>query len=157
MYAQYIRVMSIADLLAGYPVVVAQPVAWGDMDAFQHVNNTRYFRWFEDARIAYFAAVGLDAIQAESGIGPILSATQCRFRVPLTYPDRVSIGGRVAKLEEQSFVMQYAVVSHERDKLAAEGEGTLVAYDYRALKKAVYTAELRARIVALEGKTPPPV
>ena len=32
-----------------YPVVISQDVIWGDMDAFGHVNNTVYFRYFEDA------------------------------------------------------------------------------------------------------------
>ena len=36
-------------LLADFPVLIAWPVQWGDMDAFQHVNNTVYFRWFESA------------------------------------------------------------------------------------------------------------
>ena len=39
------------------PVSVQIPVAWGDMDAFGHVNNTVYLRWFETARIAFFRAV----------------------------------------------------------------------------------------------------
>jgi acyl-CoA thioester hydrolase len=38
----------------GYPVVIEIPIAWGEMDAFQHVNNIFYFRYFESARIAYF-------------------------------------------------------------------------------------------------------
>ena len=37
-----------------YPVVLNQDIIWGDMDAFGHINNTVYFRYFEDARIAYF-------------------------------------------------------------------------------------------------------
>ena len=32
-----------------YPVVLSQDVIWGDMDAFGHINNTVYFRYFEDA------------------------------------------------------------------------------------------------------------
>jgi acyl-CoA thioester hydrolase len=31
------------DLLAGFPVTLHWPVAWGDMDALGHVNNTTYF------------------------------------------------------------------------------------------------------------------
>ena len=41
-----------ADPLAGYPVRIEVPVAWGEMDAFGHVNNVVYFRYFESARIA---------------------------------------------------------------------------------------------------------
>ena len=39
------------DLEKEYPVVIEQPLIWGDMDAYQHVNNTVYFRYFEDVRI----------------------------------------------------------------------------------------------------------
>lgn len=39
-----------ADPLDGYPVRIEVPVAWGELDAFGHVNNTAYFRYFESAR-----------------------------------------------------------------------------------------------------------
>lgn len=40
--------------LSNYPIVYEQKVAWGDMDAFGHVNNVQYYRYIESARIAYF-------------------------------------------------------------------------------------------------------
>ena len=44
-------------LLSELPVRVTIPVAWGDLDALQHVNNTVYFRWFEyGARVAVQAS-----------------------------------------------------------------------------------------------------
>ena len=46
--------MSVNELLKDYPVTVEVPVVWGEMDAFSHVNNVVYFRYFETARIAYF-------------------------------------------------------------------------------------------------------
>ena len=36
-------------------------VHWGDMDAFGHVNNAKYFTYCESARISYFEAIGLGA------------------------------------------------------------------------------------------------
>jgi acyl-CoA thioester hydrolase len=39
------------NLTRKYPVVLTQDVIWGDLDAFGHINNTVYFRYFEDARI----------------------------------------------------------------------------------------------------------
>lgn len=38
---------AVAELLAGFPVVVTTMVAWGDMDANRHVNNTVYFRSYD--------------------------------------------------------------------------------------------------------------
>jgi acyl-CoA thioesterase FadM len=33
--------------LKQYPVIYEQTVAWGDMDAFGHVNNAMYYRYVE--------------------------------------------------------------------------------------------------------------
>ena len=46
--------MTSDELLGDFPVCVREPVIWGDMDAFGHVNNIVYLRYFESARIAYF-------------------------------------------------------------------------------------------------------
>ncbi|MHA2239162.1 MAG: acyl-CoA thioesterase, partial [Candidatus Hodarchaeales archaeon] len=45
--------------LKEFPVTVQIPVAWGDMDSFGHVNNTKFFKYFETARIKYFEEIGL--------------------------------------------------------------------------------------------------
>ncbi|MCS7080742.1 MAG: thioesterase family protein [Chloracidobacterium sp.] len=136
--------------LEGYAVIVTCPVAWGDMDAARHVNNTVYFRYFEHARIAYFERIAFGLELTES-VGPILAQTQCRFRFPLTYPDTVSIGTSVVGLGEDRFVMRFTVVSHRHGKVAAQGDGLIVSYDYRNQRKAPLPAEVRAAIIALEG------
>lgn len=41
-------------LLKDFPVITEIKVAWGEMDALQHVNNVVYFRYFETARLDYF-------------------------------------------------------------------------------------------------------
>ena len=136
-------------LLADYPVIVESPVIWGDMDAYEHVNNTVYFRYFESARIAFFDQLKFKDVKDETGIGPILASTQCRFRIPLTYPDTVSIGARVSDVQGDRFTMHYRVVSHQHKKIAAEGEGLLIAYDYKALTKAALPEIIFQRIQKL--------
>ena len=137
--------------LAAYPVVVETPVAWGEMDAFGHVNNIVYFRYFETARIAYFEKLDVPEFLGRDPIGPILSETTCRFRAALSYPDTVSIGARVASIGEDRFVMRYAVFSHRMGRLAAEGEGTLVCFNYRQNQKAPLPEKLKARIDEIEN------
>jgi acyl-CoA thioester hydrolase len=137
------------DPLAGYPVRVDIPVAWGDMDAFGHVNNTAYFRYFESARIACFETLCyLDRPRA-TGIGPILAATDCRFRLPLTYPDTVTVGTRLSDISEYGFMMHYAALSHRHGRIAAEGSGRIVSYDYEKQCKAPIPPKLRARLEQL--------
>jgi acyl-CoA thioester hydrolase len=141
------------DLLKGYPVVIVIPVAWGEMDSLQHVNNIIYFRYFESARMAYFQELDIWSYMNETGIGPILASTECKFRIPLAYPDTVSVGTRITGIEEDRFLMEYLVVSHEHGKVAASGEGLIVSYDYPEKKKAPLPDEIRKRIQALEGRT----
>ena len=77
----------MSQLKNDYPIVLQQDVIWGDMDAFGHVNNTVYFRYFEDARIAYFDEIGINDFKEKSQLGPILATTHCNFKCPLEYPD----------------------------------------------------------------------
>ncbi len=137
-------------VLDGYPVVAEIPVAWGEMDSFQHVNNINYFRYFESARILYSEKIGLQRLKEETGIGPILGATSCKFKLPLTYPDTISVGTRITGLDEDRFSMQFVVVSHRHQRVAAEGDCVVVMYDYRAGKKTEVPGELRRRIRDIE-------
>ena len=141
------------ETLKTFPVTVEIPVAWGEMDAFQHVNNIVYFRYFESARIAYFDKLNMIEYMDRTGIGPILSSIQCRFRAPLTYPDTVSVGTRVSKIEEDRFTMDHVVFSHRLRRVAAEGEGLIVCYNYRERKKTPIPEEVRQRMLEAEGRT----
>lgn len=138
-------------LLEAYPVVIETPVAWGEMDSLQHVNNIIYFRYFESARMAYFDKLNLWDFMRETGIGPILASTSCRFRIPLEYPDTVFAGARVENVEEDRFLMKYVVASRHHQKIAAEGEGLIVAYNYREKKKSHLPEEIKRRIQNLES------
>ncbi len=77
------------EALADYPVRLPITVQWGDMDAFQHVNNVVYFRWFESARMRLFEAIGFTGSDV---VGPILHSTSCRYRAPIYYPDALVAG-----------------------------------------------------------------
>jgi len=138
------------ELISAYPVVIESPIAWGDMDAFQHVNNVVYFKHFESARIAYFEKINFLEIMNKTGIGPILASTQCKYKIPLTYPDDVTVGAKVDAIEEDRFIMKYTVISHKFKKTAALGEGVLVTFDYQNNKKAFVPDEIKKRIIDLE-------
>jgi acyl-CoA thioester hydrolase len=139
------------DILKECPVVIEIPVAWGEMDAFHHVNNIFYFRYFESARIVYFEKVNMLEIMSRTGIGPILASTHSRFKIPLTHPDTVSVGARVSKIEKDRFEMDYFVLSHKLKKIAADGGGTIVSYNYQENKKAPLPIEFKQKIIELEG------
>jgi acyl-CoA thioester hydrolase len=137
------------ELLAGFPVMVVQSVVWGDMDAYQHVNNVVYFRYFENARLEYFRRLDWFAFEEATGVGPILAATQARFRRALTYPDTIAVGARLLHLEDDRFHLEHKIVSQAQADIVTIGQGTVVTYDHVAGKKVPMPEELRRRIVVL--------
>lgn len=137
-------------LLEDYPLVMETDVKWGEMDAFNHVNNTVYFRYFEDIRIRHFDDVGVNEYMRSHNVGPILGSTQCRFKAPLTYPDHLYIGLRTRQLKDDRMVHEYAVVSQQLNRMAAEGSGQVVFYDYNAGAKARIPDSLRNRILEFD-------
>jgi acyl-CoA thioester hydrolase len=141
----------VAELVAGYPVLVTTLVAWGDMDANHHVNNVVYFRYMEHARLKYFREMVFNKQQRERGIGPILAWTDCRFRIPLEYPDDVTIATRVSEVGDDRFTMDTIIVSHKHKAIAAQGKQRLVIYDYINHVKAKMPEEIRQRISEIEG------
>jgi acyl-CoA thioester hydrolase len=135
----------MSSLFEDYPVIIEFPVA---------VNNIVYFRYFESARIAYFEKMDLMGYMTETGIGPILATASCKFKIPLSYPDQVLIGTKVAGIEEDRFIMDYAVFSKKHQKVAAEGDGVIVTYNYREGKKVTVPEFVRKRILDIEKTTP---
>src|ERR1051326_2459730 len=142
----------MAAALETFPVIVQQAVAWGDMDSYRHVNNVVYFRYFENARLEYFRRMGWFEFEERTGIGPILAATDARFRRALTYPDTIRIGARISQIGTDRCTMDYCLVSERLGDVAATGHGIIVTYDYRNGQKVPVPEELRQRIAQLEAQ-----
>jgi acyl-CoA thioester hydrolase len=136
--------------LAGFPIIVELDVAWGDMDSYAHVNNVVYFRYFENARIAYLDRIGWSALKLEVGLGPILHSTSARFRKAVTYPDHLLVGARAAELQADRVRFEFRLISTKLSAIACEGEGIVVSYDYRGETKCPIPEAIRNAIEALE-------
>ena len=144
---------SLESLLANYPITIALPVFWGDQDVFGHVNNNAYFRWFESAPIALSQRIGLiDLFRAEK-IGPILASVACDYRRQITFPDTIHAAIRVARIGRTSMGLEHAIVSQSQQAVAAEGNSTIVVFDFRANKPHPVPPSLRQAIEALHGRT----
>lgn len=133
-----------------YPIIVDDIVRWGDMDAFAHVNNTVYFRYFEQARIGYFNQIKAMEYMQEHGIGPILAATSCRFKAPLKAPDTIQIGATISEFAKHKLIMKYAVWSNSLQRVVAEGEGVIVFVNYSKHQKMPVPAEIVEKIKQLQ-------
>jgi acyl-CoA thioester hydrolase len=144
--------MKQAPELAEYPIVISLPVLWGDQDALGHVNNTVPIRWFESARIAYIETPEITELLQRDKVGPILAAISCSYRRQITYPDTVFLGARVTRLGRSSLTMIHRVWSEAQQAIAAEGESTIVIFDYAAQRPVRISDAMRAAVAKVEGK-----
>ena len=135
--------------MAEYPVRLEIPVAWGDMDAFGHVNNTVYFRWFESSRMVLFEQIGISGDRPER-VGPILATTNCDFLSPVAYPATVVVGVRVERVGNSSFAMEYEVTKDGAP--VARGKTVVVLIDYATGEKIRVPDEMRAAIASLDAR-----
>lgn len=144
--------------LSAYPVITDIVVRWGDMDGLGHVNNIIYLQYFETARIAYHERLGIPPPTPQSETdGVILAANSCRYKIPVTYPDTLSVGTRISALGSDSFLMESAAFSHKHDRIATEGDALVIIYNFVEKRRTPIWPELREAIIALEGYEPPPL
>lgn len=105
-----------------------QPIRWGDMDAMNHVNNTVYFRYMEQARIEWLESLGY-ATGQHAEEGPVIVNASCTFLVPLTYPGRVEVRMFAGQPGRSSLPTHYELRLAGSDKLYAHGDAKVVWID----------------------------
>jgi acyl-CoA thioester hydrolase len=140
----------MTELLNAYPVIIKQPIAWGDLDMHGHVNNVWFFRYIENARVAYYEKINKYEYERHGGTGFVLAATECKFKSPLTYPATVAVGARVNEISIDHMIMNYRLVNLAEDTISAEASAMLVAFDYQKNQKAPFPKVLKLRIEDLQ-------
>jgi acyl-CoA thioester hydrolase len=139
-------------LLEGFPVVIVQPVQWGEQDPMGHVNHVTFFRWAETARIAYSTRIGLLDLHKAERIGPILASVTNNYKRQLVYPDTVHVGTRVVKIGRTSFQTEHRIVSESQRAIVTEGVSTLVVFDYGSNRPIAVPPRIKQAIESLEGR-----
>lgn len=134
--------------LSEFPFVTSHAVDWADQDAFRHVNHKVFLAWMEENRLAFFSSFDLWQPDINDGIGIILGSVSCNYRRPVNYPDRVHVGIRVIRLGTRSISVQQVIWSAAAAALVADGESTVVVYDYRVGRSAPISEATRTKLSA---------
>jgi acyl-CoA thioester hydrolase len=98
-------------------------IRWGDMDAMGHVNNTVYFRYMEQARIAWFESL-VPRADAWGEISIVIVNASCNFRRPINYPGTVEVRVLAGAPGKSSVPTFYELLLE--DEIYADGEATVV-------------------------------
>ncbi len=105
------------------------PVRWGDMDAFRHVNNTKFFQYFEQTRVEWLRT--LPGASMEGKTGPVVAHTACAYKQPLRHPATVRVALLSTAPGRSSIETYYRITTEAApDSVVARGSASIVWIDF---------------------------
>ncbi|WP_415187062.1 acyl-CoA thioesterase [Rhodomicrobium sp.] len=133
---------------ADYPHHAPIQTRWMDNDVYGHVNNVTYYSYFDTAVNRYLIEAGALDIEKSAVIGLVVE-TSCRYRAPITFPEAVTAGIRVARIGSSSVRYEIGLFREDEDIACAEGHFIHVYVD-RATRRPVPLPDgLRAALMPL--------
>ncbi len=105
---------------------------WRDLDAFNHVNNSSFLTFLEEARIRWFALLGNEWVNET--IAPLLAAVQINYRQPIPYPSDVVVELFAERVGNTSLTIGHRILGQVPDAgqeamLYADGHVVMVWID----------------------------
>lgn len=137
-----------------------QRVAFEDIDYYKVVNNSKYFFYFERARVEYLRK--LDFISTrDKGLDKFDVAVvenYCSYRKPAYFDDLLDIHTRISYLKSSSLQFQYIIVrSGDGEKISC-GYTNLVRVAFPSLKPRPLDGSFVEKVTEFEnenlGKSP---
>ena len=127
-------------------------VRFSDVDVYGHVNNVKYFEYYQEARIAFVLSLsgdGFDATVLDAPGGrPHRRRLQAADPVPARAVRRRDLGD-----PDRHLVVRPGrrIVDAERDTLYSDAEVSLVAFDTGTQRSRPLTDAERSRLEAVPG------
>jgi acyl-CoA thioester hydrolase len=126
----------------------SREVFYYETDSMKVVHHSNYIRWFEEARSAYFAEIGMPYHITESlGVMAPVVSVNLRFKRPARFGERFTVRTRMTKYTGAKFIMEYTAINGEGE-LLCEGESVhgFLNSDYRVVSLAKALPELHEKM-----------
>lgn len=138
----------IAQARASYRHFQAIPTRWADNDIYGHVNNVVYYSYFDTVVNQYL--IEQHALDPAAGkvIGLVVE-TQCQYFAPISFPDMVHAGLRVAKLGNSSVRYEIGLFRNEEDAASAQGHFVHVYVDRVSRRATALPGDMRITLETL--------
>ncbi len=121
---------------------------WNDNDVYGHVNNVVYYSYF-DTVVNKFLIDGKCLDLQQSSIVGLVVETQCQYFRPITFPDTVDAGIRVAKLGSSSVRYEVGLFRNDDHQTAAQGHFVHVYVDRLTNKPVTIPDATRSLLLTL--------
>jgi acyl-CoA thioester hydrolase len=119
------------------------PVLPGDIDEQNHVNNTVYLRWVQDAATAHWRAIASPAAQAT--IGWVVVRHEIDYKTPATLDDEIVLRTWVGEATRLTFE-RFTEIRRKNDRqLFSQARTLWCPIDVKTGRPTRVSAEVRAR------------
>lgn len=119
---------TVLEQRAAYHYFRRVPTRWMDNDVYGHVNNVVYYSYFDTVVNAFLVHEGGLDVESGSIIG-LCVESQCRYHAPVSFPDVLDAGLRVAKIGRSSVRYEVGIFRAGQDIAAAQGHFVHVFVD----------------------------
>jgi acyl-CoA thioester hydrolase len=124
------------------------PTRWMDNDIYGHVNNVNYYSYFDTAVNQYLIERGVLDIHKGDIVAYVVD-TACSYFRPLTFPDTVAVGIRVARIGTSSIRYELGLFRNDDQEIAAAGHFVHVYVDRQSGRPVPVTAATREALTAI--------
>ena len=97
---------------------------WRDLDAFNHVNNSNFMTYLEEARIRWFDSIDEDWVT--DATAPLLAAVQMNYRQPIPYPSSVVVELFAQRVGSTSVTIGHRITGGDGGVVHADGHVVMV-------------------------------
>ena len=137
--------------LSAYKFHVEFRPRFSDLDAFGHVNNARYFTYFEEGRSGYLGRLGIFMPPA-SPVSIVIQRAECTFLLPVLHHHLVRVYVRADDWGKSRFSFHYALWLPEEDLLAASGSTRVAAWHLKSRRSTAIPADFLEKMRAFEER-----
>jgi acyl-CoA thioester hydrolase len=112
------------------PIVIARvpiSIRWRDLDPFNHVNNSIYLTYLEEARLQWLSHLPRDWMSGT--IKPVLAATQVNFREQIEWPGNVIVELHCERIGNSSITIAHRILSADGQRVHSDGHVVMVWID----------------------------
>ncbi|MDB5801417.1 MAG: thioesterase superfamily protein [Rhodocyclales bacterium] len=130
-----------------FPHFLAISTRWLDNDVYNHVNNVNYYSFFDTVVNEYMLREGVLSLDA----GPVclVVETGCQYFSPISFPDIVNCGLRVAHLGTSSVRFEIGVFRNDDETAAAQGHFVHVCCDRETHRPLTMPESMRRALAKL--------
>ena len=133
---------------SGFSVFYPVATRWADNDIYGHANNVVYYAWFDTVVNRFLIEEAGMRPGVDTVVGYVVSSG-CEYFSPVTYPEDLELGLRVARLGAKSVTWELGVFPAGGDQTAALGRFTHAFVDRHTGRSAEIPGTIRRAIEAL--------